>query len=352
MKKIKEIIKEKRFGQVIIHLLIWVIVIFIPYIILNINDIDFRHNLNYFFSFFTFIIVFYVNYLILVNKLLFKKKTGQFILYNLFLIVACLLLSQFCREILDFYLPHPRMGNKNISLMLFFFLRESVGLLAVITLSVAIKATARWYNSETEKQKLQKEQLESELRNLKSQINPHFLFNTLNNIYSLTISDTEKAQMAIQELSRLLRYVMYESNQPEVPLNRELEFVKNFINLMSLRLNENVKLTVEIPQKIEPEIMIAPLLTISLIENAFKHGLKSTHGAFIIIKIDYTDNQLVCSVLNSNIETTTSEDKVKSGIGLENLKKRLKILYPTSHKLITENRGKTYYAQLEIEFKK
>jgi LytS/YehU family sensor histidine kinase len=225
--------------------------------------------------------------------------------------------------------------------------KESIVLLAIAALSLALKSTSRWFNSESERQQMKKEHLESELNNLKSQINPHFLFNTLNNIYSLTITNTDKAQYSIKELSNMLRYVLYESNQIVVPLRKELDFIRNFINLMTLRLSENVKLTVDIRQQVEPNIMIAPLLFIALVENAFKHGLKSAHNSFIDIKIKIENNYIVCFVANSNYPTN-NENKVDSGVGLDNLNKRLKLLYPSGYSFIIEDKENVYSSTLKI----
>jgi two-component sensor histidine kinase len=345
--------ETKKPIQIIIHLLIWIIIIAIPFIFLtNNNIIDFKGSFLYLSSFLGSIIVFYTNYLFLVDKLLFNKKTFQFLFANITLIVVSFYLSHALRHFFDFRPPLPPAIEKNNQdfFLIYGFMRESITLIAIAGLSVAIKATTYWYISDNEKKELEKIQLESELKNLKSQLNPHFLFNTLNNIYSLTITDKEKAQIAIQELSGLLRYVLYESNQHKVTLKKDLDFVISFINLMTLRLNNNVQLTVEMPTDVKEELNIAPLLFISLIENAFKHGLKSMQESYISIKIKIIENDITCSVLNSNFPTS-NPNEIGSGIGLGNLKKRLKILYPISSELVTENRGDTYYALLKIKLK-
>lgn len=142
-----------------------------------------------------------------------------------------------------------------------------------VALSVAIKMTGNWYRTEAEKQEIEKERTQAELKNLKSQLNPHFLFNTLNNIYALIQLNPPQAQYAVHSLSHLLRYVLYDNNQNLISLDKEFAFMKNYIELMSLRLSsDQVKLNIDIPDD-GRGYMVAPLLFITLIENAFKHGV-------------------------------------------------------------------------------
>lgn len=135
----------------------------------------------------------------------------------------------------------------------------------------AIKMTGSWYQMESSRRELEKSRAEAELQNLKSQLNPHFLFNTLNNIYSLIAFSPERAQEAMHDLSRLLRYVLYDSSQPMVPLEKELDFIRNYVELMRIRLPEHVKLTTDISAA-TPETQVAPLLFISLIEKLSSMG--------------------------------------------------------------------------------
>ena len=165
---------------------------------------------------------------------------------------------------------------------------------------------------------------EAELAWLKNQINPHFLFNTLNNISSLTQIDPDAAQDAIAQLSDLLRYAMYETNKKTVPISGEVEFMRNYIALMKLRCNEKteVKTTFEVEQDVE----IAPLLFISLIENAFKHGVSSNRHSMIDIHLEQKNNSIVFSCDNTNYPKDDA-DRSGSGIGLENTRRRLDLMY-------------------------
>jgi len=179
---------------------------------------------------------------------------------------------------------------------------------------------------------LEKQRTEAELQNLKNQLNPHFLFNTLNNIYSLIAINGEQAQGAVHELSRLLRYMLYDSAQPLVPLGKDIDFVRNYVELMRIRMPEHVDLKTDI-QIEQPEALIAPLLFIAPIENAFKHGISSSQPSFIHITITATDKEIKCVIRNSCFPKD-KKDQSGSGIGLDNLKKRLNLLYADTYDML------------------
>jgi LytS/YehU family sensor histidine kinase len=217
----------------------------------------------------------------------------------------------------------------------------------VAALSVAIRMTENWYILEQEKKELENARSEAELQNLKSQLNPHFLFNTLNNIYSLIAIDPDRAQFAVHDLSRLLRHVLYEDNQKFVSLDHELNFMKSYIELMSLRLSGNVELKVDLPDD-GKGVLVAPLLFITLIENAFKHGVSPTEPSFIHIRFSWLENSGICCYIENSYFPKKETDRSGSGIGLENLKKRLDLLYPGKYDLRTEREGNEFVAQLKI----
>lgn len=229
-----------------------------------------------------------------------------------------------------------------------FIARDMMLMALTIALSVAIKMTGGWYETENEKQELKKAQAEAELQNLKSQLNPHFLFNTLNNIYSLIAINQDKAQYAVHDLSRMLRHVLYENNQHFVSVDKEFEFMKSYIELMSLRLPKSTRLEVSIPER-GNRAMIAPLLFIPLIENAFKHGVSSTQESFINIKLELQENnRLNCLVENSNYPKKDN-DRSGSGIGLTNLKRRLELLYPGKYIFKAETLNNRFITELLIQ---
>lgn len=196
-------------------------------------------------------------------------------------------------------------------------------------ISVAFKMTQKWYKSESERQKLVANKMESELQMLKSQLNPHFLFNTLNNIYSLILVNPENAQLSIQQLSELLQYVLYDSSKKYVPLQCELDFIRNYIELMRIRTSSRTTVEMGLPEVEQPGQVI-PLLFISLVENAFKHGVSANQPSYIRITFEQTKEAITFTTLNSNFPKT-KEDKGGSGIGIVNLKKRLELCYPGQH---------------------
>lgn len=301
------------------------------------------------------IFVFYINYYLLVTNLLSKRRILLFIISNIglvFLINFFQLFwsdffSQFINEIpvrdRRFDMPPPRE---------FFMLKDFFSVTFVATLSAAIKVTANLYKSENEKREMEKERSEAELKNLKNQLNPHFLFNTLNNIYSLIAINPIQAQQSVYGLSNLLRYVLYDNNEEMIPLSKELTFMKSYIDLMSIRLHEKVKLKIEISGE-DSSLSIAPLLFITLIENAFKHGISPVSESFIDINISQSINKhnqpiVKCEISNSYFPKEDN-DRSGSGIGLENLKKRLALIYPGKHSLVSKIENGVYYSSLLID---
>ena len=195
--------------------------------------------------------------------------------------------------------------------------------LLVNLMAIGIALSIRYVMQQSEKKQ---RKVEAELAWLKNQINPHFLFNTLNNISSLAQIDGDETQEAIMQLSDLLRYAMYETNKPKVPLEGEVEFIRNYIELMKLRCNEMTTVGEELEIQ-DGKAEVAPLLFISLIENAFKHGMDSNAPATIDISLKQTGGTLVFTCDNTNNPKAT-KDRSGSGIGLENTRRRLNLLYP------------------------
>ena len=215
-------------------------------------------------------------------------------------------------------------------------------LLSVMAIGIALSIRYMMRRSE----RRQKE-VEAELAWLKNQINPHFLFNTLNNISSLAQIDADETQEAIMQLSDLLRYAMYETNKPKVRLDGEVEFMRNYIELMKLRCNEMTKVDAQFTIH-NAQSEVAPLLFISLVENAFKHGMNSNEPASINIRLEQQDDTLVFVCDNTNNPKPT-KDRSGSGIGLENTRRRLDLLYPGSYTweqaITTEN---VYHVKISI----
>lgn len=277
-------------------------------------------------------IAFYLNYLWLVPHLLFNKKYNAYILANICICAGLLGFIHLWFEMCNNYYPsthHPEPRPLPDALEFFLFrVRDFVLFGLMAGLAAIIRMSQKWHEAELGRQKAELQRTEAELKNLRNQINPHFLLNTLNNIYALIAFETDKAQQAVQDLSRLLRHLLYDNNQDFVPLNRELDFLKNYVALMKIRLSDNVDLQFNIDIPENNHIQIAPLIFISLIENAFKHGISPINPSFIHIHL-YSDRSdtLTCRIENSNFPKKRN-DISGSGIGLEQVKKRLNLNYP------------------------
>jgi LytS/YehU family sensor histidine kinase len=198
-------------------------------------------------------------------------------------------------------------------------------------------------------QEIEKEKTLAELKALKSQVNPHFLFNSLNSIYSLARKNAPQVPEKIIQLSDLMRHVIYNSDDEFILLSKEIEMVRNYIELQNLRTSENEKISMEVIGDIE-EKKVAPLIFLPFVENSFKHGLKSgAENAFVKIKLEVTGNQLSFEIENSKGQSLETEHFENKGIGIENVKKRLDLIYPGTCSLNILNNEKTYKVHLQLQ---
>lgn len=223
-------------------------------------------------------------------------------------------------------------------------------LVLAIAVSTSIKITGKWYSNEKERKEMENQKLIAELSFLKSQINPHFFFNTLNSIYSLAIQKSTKTPEAIVKLSELMRYIIYEADKNLVPLKKELEYIRNYVELQKLRLMSNVKVTYNI-EGIYSDIMIEPLLFLPFIENAFKYGVDSTKDCEIKIKFAVTSERLKFTVENPLVQQSKKQPLDSSGIGLANTKKRLELLYGEKHTLKVLQNDETFLVELDLNIR-
>lgn len=223
------------------------------------------------------------------------------------------------------------------------FLKESVRILLLIEIAYLIFYWTFKYRKSI--QKLKNDKLEAELMLLKNQINPHFFFNTLNNLYSLIKKDADAAQDYVLKLSDLMRFTIYDSGKEKVQLKDEIHYLINYIELQTARYHKDIDVNFEKTIK-NSEVMVAPLLFIILLENAFKHGVeKATENAFVHIQLIEDDTKISFTVKNNYDPEEASKE---SGIGLKNLQDRLNLLYPNSHKLCASSEENIYSTTLEI----
>lgn len=221
-----------------------------------------------------------------------------------------------------------------------------LGFVLVFAIGLAVSSIQEWFKSEETKKEMEHEKLNTELSLLKSQINPHFFFNTLNNIYSLAIVKSDETASSILKLSSIMRYVLTETDQKLVPLSNEIEFLQNYINLQSVRLTDKVKLNVEL-EGYGNNKQIAPLLFIAFVENAFKYGVSTIERSEISIKLKTDGNKVIFFVRN-NIMQAAKNSSINTGIGIVNVKRRLALLYPAKHTLNIEEKSNFYTVNLEI----
>ena len=217
-------------------------------------------------------------------------------------------------------------------------------LLLMMGMNIGIKLYFKQRGDRKRLEQLEKENLEQQLEYLKYQINPHFLMNTLNNIHALVDIDPEKSKQTILELSKMMRFVLYEGNKQVVPLDREIAFLQNYIQLMKLRYTDKVKITVDVPKSL-PNKEVPPLMFITFVENAFKHGVSYRQASFIDIAISIEEDKLVFDCRNSRIP---KEDDKHGGVGLANVKKRLELIYGNRYTLDIKDEQDTYTVKLSL----
>lgn len=221
---------------------------------------------------------------------------------------------------------------------------------AIYFLSTAFKTSQIALRREKEAADLKSENLNSELKFLRSQINPHFLFNSLNNIYALSVSKSDKTPDTILKLSDMLRYIIYDCNSDRVPLGKELDYINNFVDLQKLKDDEMTNIKVDFSMA-DRNCMIAPMVFIPFIENSFKHSkIEDTENGWIRLSIENKDKDLQFSIRNSIPNENFTKDKV-GGVGLENVKRRLELLYPNNHELKIDNLENEFVVQLNIKVK-
>jgi len=300
---------------------------------------------------------FYINLYYLVPKILFKNKNLQFLLvviamggayigmiftYDIIFNMGEVMHSIFRPD--TPYVRRPRtFSTFDFYNLLVFFMG--------IGISTSVAAVRKWQADEALRLEMEQQRINSELTYLKAQINPHFFFNTLNNIYSLTNLDIEKAQTAILKLSRMMRYVLYETEKDNTLLSKELEFIKDYIELMRLRLSDKIKVDINIPQSFE-DANLAPMLLLPFIENCFKHGISSQKSSAIQINICIKDKVLVLETVNSIFTSNQNTPEGNaSGIGVTNTKRRLALLYDQKHELKVDDQNPENEYRLHLKIK-
>ncbi len=229
-----------------------------------------------------------------------------------------------------------------------FFIVQIVAVTLFIVIFVGmLRFAVDWFELEAKRKEVENEKLTAELNFLKAQINPHFLFNTLNNLYYLAYTKSDNTTEVIAKLSQMMRYMIYDSNHPKVPLSKEIEYMENYISLERLRLNNQIPIKFTVKGNVE-NAWIAPLIFITFLENAFKHGVSNNNpNAWVNISIELADYQCIYQVENSKPDEK-SDVHEKSGIGLQNVQRRLELSYPDKFQLIMEDKPDKYIVNLNL----
>ena len=340
--------------EVLLHLAAWAILFLFP---LNFysrgHDITLLQYIMICLSPIIIMMVFYANYFWLAPRYLVTGQSRRFWLINIGLVtVLGIGLHFWLVYVRNVYEGAPGKCNEPTFIDNVLFISRHIFNFSVATgIATTIVLSKRWQHAEQARKDAEAARMEAELSNLRSQVNPHFLLNTLNNIYALTVFDTAKAQEAIMMLSRMLRHILYDYNLPSVPLKDEISFIENYVKLMQLRLRESVDVRFNVDCT-HTDAPIAPMLIISLVENAFKHGVSPTEPSFIHINIAADERRRICDISNSNHPKPAS-DNSGHGIGLAQVQHRLDLAYPGQYTWIkgVSDNGKVYRSCITIELK-
>ena len=285
-------------------------------------------------------LLFYLCYFWLIDRLWFKKRYLFFVLVVVGLIF-CVSYSKY--ELFSYFDLHK--GKRHMPPFHAFVYFDFLSNLLPVVFAMAIRYAQRNFSLEIAQKEAQAHKLQADLTQLRYQLQPHFFFNALNNIYSLIEFDPQKAQQSVHSLSKLMRHFMQNSDQKQISLAEEVDFLQQYISLMQLRLTDKTTVQVDFPKQV-PQLTIAPLLFISLVENAFKHGVSATAATTLSFSLSVEGDTIIFRSENTKIPT--QESLYSSGIGIDNLKKRLTLLYPERHQYTIEEKEGKYIAQLTI----
>lgn len=345
--------KNKNASTLLLHLLVWIVLFSIPYLFSYDNpDVISKMMQRTWFTLFLIGVVFYINYFFLIEKFFFQKKNFLYVGIN---IIIALLFSFLLFEMRGlFHMPKPpmemydfgRKGNLIPPPNGMFIYLSSLSFTVPVIFSLILKITDKWRRNETINKEQEKNKLESELKYLKHQLQPHFFFNTINNIYSLIDVSANDAKKSLHKLGKLMRYLLYNTADKYSLLEDELKFLKNYIELMKLRVSDNVVVSVDFPL-VDETMKIPPLLFISLVENSFKHGVDAIKPSSISIVLTIEDNKIHFQCINSLFENF-SEDISDKGIGINNLERKLELLYGNEYALVNEIKEGKYFSELVI----
>ena len=329
---------------VLIHILVWVAFLLVPLIFIESATGRERFMMMGWFQQLLMAAYFYYNFLYLIPRFLLRKKIGPYFIMLILGLVAISSMNVIFALATSGLIEHRHPFNFWRTAFFPFY-----PAIMAFALSSAVRITMEWFKNDRQKKEMEAEKLASELAFLKSQVNPHFLFNILNNICSLARKKSDETENAIIKLSQIMRYMLQDSKDEKVSLEKEVEYLQSYIELQRLRLPESVKIDFSVGG--QPEFRsIEPLLLIPFVENAFKHGISYQDSSDILIRLNSKEKVLSFTVENHIASHKDENVEQGSGIGLKNVKRRLELLYPGKHRLLISEDGIQYKVELEIQF--
>lgn len=284
----------------------------------------------------------------LLPRFLLKGQYPTFFTWFLLCSFAAGLVQRYIALTFDYPIYYP----ESLADPFFYFpkiIKAFVGIYPVTFTAVTIKLLKYWYSNQKAQQILTQEKLQAELKFLKTQIHPHFLFNTLNNLYALTLKKSERAPEMVLKLSELINYMLYECRSDEVSLSKEIKFIRNYVDIEKMRYGDKLDVDIRVSGEVGDR-KIAPLILLPFVENCFKHGAgEDLHQSWVKVTIDSHPDHLVIKVENSKGENGNGNGRVRDeGIGIQNVKRRLALLYPNKHELKIINGEETFLVILSI----
>ncbi len=334
--------KKQTIGENLLYGMVWAAIILVP--ILNSKmmselHVSIENILTAWRKIAPYLIIFIIHNGFIAPKLLLRHRYGGYLLVNVAVVTAVFTGV----ELYEHYLVDPFtagseaehyvVSRKASITDLAMYWNVLLGIF-MTGANAGIKLIYQSMRDEQEMEALKRQNLQAEMDYLKYQINPHFFMNTLNNIHALIDIDTESAKEAVIELSKMMRYVLYDSGRESITLDRDLQFIENYIELMRIRYTDAVEIRIDRPDPMPPGVSIPPLLLIVFVENAFKHGVSYNRPSFIHIHIEYRNRSVICTIVNSRPRQT---DRKSGGIGLENVHKRLELIYGSNFSLQTDD---------------
>ena len=293
------------------------------------------------------LVVVYFNYFVLLPRFLLKRKITTYLAYS----VLSILIASLCNRLLFYFylneLIFPEWDQGHF-FQAYKFLQSAMIITSPMIFLIGLVVMNRWVSSERRAEQFENEKVKAELSYLRSQINPHFFFNTLNTLYGLALKKSEQTPEVVMKLSELMSYILYEADREVVPLTKEIEQIERYIDLEQIRYDNRFETKLKVEGDID-QVNIPPLILLPFVENSFKHGVnKSSKDGWISIFINASGENLHVVIKNKVFSSNELKDG-KSGVGITNVKRRLKLLYPDSHSLSCQKLASTFMVELTLE---